>query len=120
MKRLTALLILVAAFSALGAEADRQRIRLRILDGNKPTGGVTAKVTFPEENRSIGTTVELVADPAGFVETDVPGHVFWVSVPEVNAEVTGKEFRFSKKSGLTKRWDLRPRDWKTAPKESER
>ena len=78
------------------------------------------KVTFPDGERTSGTTLTLVTDNAGFVEADIPSTVFWVTVPEENPDVIGREFRFAKKEAATKRWDLRPREWKNETGENRR
>lgn len=121
MRRRTLIMVFLLITAALGAEeADRQRIRLRILRENAPRAGVTVKVTFPDGEHTNGTTLTLVTNSAGFVEADVPSTVFWVTVPEENPDVVGREFRFAKKEKTTKRWDLRPREWKNKTGENQR
>ena len=119
MRRTLILVFLLIAAASWADEADRQRIRLRILDDNTPKAGVTVKVTFPDGQRTTGTTLTLVTNSAGFVEADIPSTVFWVTVPEENPDVVGREFRFTKKEKTTKRWDLRPREWKNEAGENQ-
>ena len=119
MRRLPLVLVLLLiSLTLTAAEPEKQRIRLRVLHDDKPKAGVMVRVTFPDGERSIGTTVSLVTNSGGFVETEIPSNVFWVTVPEENPDVVGREFRFGKKDATTKRWDLRPREWKNEVKEN--
>ena len=110
---LTCLVSLLVSTAALAADPPT-RIELRIFDGNAPRKAVTVRVTHPDGERTSGATLELTTNDSGVVVFDLPATVFWVTVPELNDKVVGKEFRVSKGDGKIKHWDLRPREW---PKE---
>ena len=111
MRRSTLVFLLFFTTAVAAADAGRQHIRLRILHENTPKAGVTVRLTFPDGEHTNGTSLTLVTDQAGFVEARIPSTVFWVTVPEENPDVVGKEFRFAKIEKTTKVWQLRPRDW---------
>jgi hypothetical protein len=121
MRRLSLILLLLLATAAMASEgADRQHIRLRVLRGDAPRTSITVKLTFPDGEHTNGTTLTLMTNSEGFVEADIPSTIFWVTVPEENPDVVGREFRFAKIERTTKRWDLRPREWKNSTKETQR
>jgi hypothetical protein len=117
MRRISLILLfLFTTTAALAADADRQHIRLRVLRGDTPRAAVTVRITFPDGEHTNGTMLTLLTNRDGFVEADIPSTIFWVTVPEENPDVVGREFRFAKKETTTKRWDLRPSEWKNKTK----
>jgi uncharacterized GH25 family protein len=111
MKRVFLILFILLFTQALLA-ADSRQVRLRILDDGRPQAGVAVQVNYPDGERTSGTTVELTSDSAGFVTFTTPADVFWVSVPSLNSEVSGRRFDIPKNAARQLRWDIRPRDWK--------
>ena len=106
-----AVLLLSLFITAAAAGGDLQRVELRILDGNAPQTGVFVRVKHADAERTNGTTLELVSNDQGIVAFDVPTTVFWVTVPDLNDQVVGKEYRFAKIEKNVKKFDLRPRLW---------
>ena len=114
------LLFLLVTAVAWGEEPARQHIRLRVLHDNTPRSGVTVKVIYPDGEHTNGTMLTLTSNSEGFVETDILSTVFWVTVPEENPDVVGREFRFAKIEKGSKRWDIRPNQWANKPGENQR
>jgi hypothetical protein len=113
MKRLLLFLgFLVLLISPPVRAADSHLVQLRILDDGKPQAGVKVLVNYPDAERTSGTTITLATDAAGFVGFDLTEEVFWVTVPALNPDVVGREFRVPKNAQRTVRWDVRPREWK--------
>lgn len=109
MKRLLAFAVLVLCPSILAA--DSRMVRLRIIDGNQPQKGIEVRVVTPHPERSTGDTAVLTTDSRGFVEFRLEHAVFWITVPALNPEVTGRRFDVGKSAPKELRWDVRPREW---------
>lgn len=112
MRRISLILLfLLATAVAWAEEPARQHIRLRVLHDDTPRSGLTVKLTYPDGEHTNGTALTLTTNSQGFVEADIPSTVFWVTVPEENPDVVGREFRFAKIEKGSKRWDIRPSQW---------
>ena len=109
MKRMLAFVVLVLFPSILAA--DSRLVRLRIIDGNEPQKGVEVRLVTPHPGRSTGDTVVLTTDSRGFVEFKLDHSVFWVTVPALNSEVSGRRFDVAKNAPKEMRWDIHPREW---------
>ena len=110
MKRISLFFILLFLPSLLAA--DSRTVRLRIFDADEPQANVEVQVTYPDGDRSTGTTLQLTSDARGYVEFALGANVFWVTVPALNDQVRGRRFDVPKSSARQLRWDVRPREWK--------
>jgi hypothetical protein len=108
MKRMLGFVVLVLFPSILAA--DSRLVRLRVIDGDEPQKGVSVRVVTPHPGRSNGDTAVLTTDSRGFVEFRLEHEVFWVAVPALNSEVTGR-FDVARNAPKEMRWDMRPREW---------
>jgi hypothetical protein len=111
-KKYFPLLILGLSLFCSLALAGTHRVQLKILDHGKAVPGTEVRITYPSATSTIGTTVVVRSDRWGRVELEVPATIFWVTVPEINPEVVGREFRIPEQAAATVRWNLRPRDWR--------
>ena len=111
MKRISLIFVILLFLPSLLAAGDR-KVRLRILDGGDPQSGVEVRITQPSPERTTGTTQLLTTDAKGYVAFTAAENVFWVTVPALNPEVTGRRFDIPKSAGRELRWDVRPREWK--------
>ena len=110
MKRAVVFVFLVLFPSILAA--DSRLVRLRVLDAGEPQKGIEVRVVQPHPERSTGVTTVLTTDERGFVEFQLDQPVFWLTVPALNPEVTGRRFDAGARSAKQVRWDIRPREWK--------
>lgn len=94
-----------------------RRVELKILDGDAPQRGVALHIKYPDGERTNGVTLELVTDDKGAAAFEIPAGVFWLTIPEMNGKVVGKEFRL-RASGIS-RFNVRPREWKAEIGESQ-
>ena len=109
MKRVGVLFLCLLFSTALLADGVR-RVELKVFDGDAPAGGVALRVKYADGDRTNGVTLDLVTSADGVAAFDIPRDVFWLTVPELNRDVVGKEFRLGENK-LT-RFNIRPREWK--------
>lgn len=103
-------LFLCLLFSTAALADGVRRVELKILDGDSPQGGVSVRVKYADGDRTNGVTLDVVTSDDGVAAFDVPTDVIWVTVPELNRAVIGKELRLQDGATIT-RFTLRPREW---------
>ena len=115
MKVAMTLLVSVAALAVLAPRAgaaELHSVTLKVMDGGVPAAGLEVRVTYPNPETSVGTTLNLTTDDRGVVSFEIPEPMFWLTVPALNREVVGKRFDIPEKAGFRVRWEVRPRSWK--------
>ncbi|HEX6084959.1 MAG TPA: hypothetical protein VF266_10575 [Thermoanaerobaculia bacterium] len=110
-------LFLCLLFGTAALADDVRRVELKIVDGNAPQRGVALHIKYPDGERTNGVTLELVTDDQGVAAFEMPAGVFWLTIPEMNRNVVGKEFRL--RGEKVTRFTVRPREWKAEIGESQ-
>ncbi len=116
MKRV-GVLFLCLLFGTAALADEVRRVELKVFDGDAPQRGVTLHIKYPDGERTNGVTLELVTDDDGAAAFEIPAGVFWLTIPEMNGKVVGKEFRL--RGDEVSRFSVRPREWKAEIGESQ-
>ena len=112
MRRIVLLLLVTFLATSALIAAEARLVKLRVLDRGKPQAGIKVLVNYPDGVRSCGTTVTVSSDSEGIAAFMLPGNVFWVTVPSLNAKVIGKQFDVPEETRGEVRLNIQPREWR--------